>query len=196
MFDKHQIISPIGAATTTALPKTKSVLSKIEWIIILPICGFLNGGSSRINDEGNPLRTVLERIFDVRSVIAIDNIINPVKNIVDIKEDDVKNIDINVIKIGNLPLHGTKLFVKIAINLSLVESIILVPITPHALHPNPIHIVKDCFPWAQDLLNNLSILNASLGKNPKSSSKVNNGKNIAIGGSITEITQERVLYIP
>lgn len=51
-----------------------------------------------------------------------------------------------VIKKGNLPLHGTKLFVIIDIIFSLGESIILVPITPAALHPNPIHIVNACFP--------------------------------------------------
>lgn len=45
-------------------------------------------------------------------------------------------IDI-VIKNGNLPLQGTKLLVKIAINFSRGESIILQPITPAALQPNP-----------------------------------------------------------
>lgn len=44
------------------------------------------------------------------------------------------------IKKGNLPLQGTKLFVKIAINLSRGESIILHPTTPAALQPNPIHM--------------------------------------------------------
>ena len=42
----------------------------------------------------------------------------------------------------------------------------------------------------------LSKLNAIRGKNPTSSNKVNNGKNIAIGGSITAIIQVNVLYIP
>lgn len=46
-----------------------------------------------------------------------------------------------VIKNGNLPLHGTKAFVSIAINFSLGESIILAPTTPAALQPNPMHIV-------------------------------------------------------
>ncbi len=45
------------------------------------------------------------------------------------------------IKNGNLPLQGTKLFVKIAINLSLGESMILHPTHPAALHPNPMHMV-------------------------------------------------------
>ena len=58
--------------------------------------------------------------------------------------------------VGNLPLHGTKLFVIIAINRSLGESIILVPVTPTALHPNPIHIVKACFPQALHFANCLS----------------------------------------
>ena len=34
------------------------------------------------------------------------------------------------------------------------------------------------------------------GRYPESSSRVNKGKNIAIGGSITEVTQARVLYTP
>ena len=37
----------------------------------------------------------------------------------------MKNIVDIAIKVGNLPLQGTKLFVSIAINLSLGESIIL-----------------------------------------------------------------------
>jgi hypothetical protein len=41
--------------------------------------------------------------------------------------------------------------------------------------------------------NYLSRLKAILGKYPKSSNNVNRGKNIAIGGSITEIIQATVL---
>lgn len=98
---------------------------------------------------------------------------------------------INILEIainkGNLPLQGTKLLVKIAINLSLGEFIILHPTQPAALQPNPIHIVIICFPVQQHFLKNPSILKAILGKYPKSSRKVKSGKNIAIGGSITEI---------
>ena len=50
--------------------------------------------------------------------------------------------------VGNRPLHGTKLLVMIAINLSRGESIIRVPVTPTAFQPNPIHIVSACFPHA------------------------------------------------
>ena len=94
-----------------------------------------------------------------------------------------------VIKNGNLPLQGTKQFVSIAISFSLLESIILHPTTPAALQPNPIHIVNDCLPQVQHFLKHLSKLNAILGRKPKSSNNVKIGKNMAIGGSITLITQ-------
>ena len=100
-----------------------------------------------------------------------------------------KNIVAIVIKNGKRPLQGTKQLVNIAINFSLGESIIFVPTTPAALQPKPMHIVRACFPEAQAFLKNLSKLKAILGKYPKSSKIVNNGKNIAIGGSITAITQ-------
>ena len=50
------------------------------------------------------------------------------------------------ISVGNRPLQGTKLLVNMAINLSRGESIILQPIIPAALQPNPIHIVRHCLP--------------------------------------------------
>ena len=105
-------------------------------------------------------------------------------------------MEINVIIVGNRPLQGTKLFVSIASNLSRGESMILHPTTPAALQPNPIHIVRACFPHALQHLNGLSRLKAIRGKNPRSSKIVNNGKNIAIGGNITETTQTTVLNIP
>ena len=73
---------------------------------------------------------------------------------------------------------------------------ILHPIIPAALHPNPMHIVRACLPHAEHFLKKLSKLKATLGKYPKSSNNVNRGKNIAIGGSITDITQAKTLYIP
>src|SRR5699024_658993 len=93
-----------------------------------------------------------------------------------------KKTVIIAIKLGNFPLQGINILVSIAINLSLLESIILAPVTPTALQPIPIHIVSACFPQALHLLNALSILKAILGSTPKSSKKVNIGKNISIGG--------------
>jgi len=57
-----------------------------------------------------------------------------------------KNAADNTIISGNLPLQGTRLLVMTAINLSLGESIILHPITPAALHPNPMHIERHILP--------------------------------------------------
>src|SRR5699024_596134 len=95
----------------------------------------------------------------------------------------LKNLPIKIVEmlimIGKRPLQGTKLLVIIAISFSLGESIILVEIIPAALHPNPILIVKACFPWVPAFLKKLSRLKATLGRYPKSSNKVNNGKNIA-----------------
>ena len=52
----------------------------------------------------------------------------------------IKIVAIDIRK-GNLPLQGTKLLVKIAINLSRGESIILQPTQPAALQPKPMHMV-------------------------------------------------------
>ena len=62
--------------------------------------------------------------------------------------DPTKKIVIIEIKVGNRPLHGTNTLVKMAISLSRGESIMRQPVTPQALHPNPIHIVRACFPQA------------------------------------------------
>ena len=97
------------------------------------------------------------------------------------------------IRSGKRPLHGTNTFVKIAISFSLGEFIIRHPITPAALQPNPIQIVKACLPEPHALLKKLSRLNATLGRYPKSSKIVNKGKKIDIGGSITATTHARVL---
>ncbi len=68
IFAKSQITIPIGAATETALAKTNKVLSSKDLTKILPICGFLYGGSSNIKEEGTPLSKVLERSFEIISV--------------------------------------------------------------------------------------------------------------------------------
>lgn len=53
-----------------------------------------------------------------------------------------KKIVISDIMAGNLPLHGTKELVIMAINRSRGESIIRHPVTPQALQPKPIHMVS------------------------------------------------------
>ena len=148
----------------TALFNTNSVLSNIDLTITLIICGLLYGGNSKINEDFSPFKIVSDNILEITNVIKIENKINKVKA----KEPKIllviKNIDIKVIKRGNLPLQGTKELVIMAINLSLGESIILAPITPTALQPNPSIIVSVCLPQELHLLNTLSKLKAILGK--------------------------------
>ena len=97
-----------------------------------------------------PFSSVFESRKDINKVINIPvNIIN-VKSpaavmLCKIPKLQTKNMDNIAINVGNLPLHGTKLFVKIAINLSLGESIMRHPVTPAALHPKPIHMVKEIY---------------------------------------------------
>ena len=91
------------------------------------------------------------KIQDINSFIKIPKITIANTANVDRKEavKPVDKLPINiidtVIKRGNLPLQGTKLLVKIAINFSLGESIILHPTTPHALQPKPHTSCKSMF---------------------------------------------------
>ena len=125
---------------------TNNVLSKIDLTNIFPICGFLYGGNSNINEFGIPFKIVFDNIFEVSSVSTIPNKIIPSTESVATKDciPPVKNPPIKIVAIqiknGNLPLHGIKLFVKIDTNFSLGESIILHPTTPAALQPSPMHM--------------------------------------------------------
>ena len=70
-LDINHINKPAGAATTIALPKTNKVLSKIDLIIVFPICGVRYGGSSRVKDDGFPFSNVLESKFDIINVTSM-----------------------------------------------------------------------------------------------------------------------------
>ena len=151
MFANIHIISPAGAATAAALPKTNRVLSRIERTITRKKSGFLYGGSSRVKEDGCPFKIVLDKMVDTRKVTKIPSITKPVKISVDKSDENllplkIINIVIREIRVGNLPLQGTKQLVRIAISRSRGESIILQPVTPTALQPNPIHMVSACFP--------------------------------------------------
>lgn len=69
------MISPAGAATMIARVNTKSVRSRSERTRILPICGLLYGGSSSVNDDGNPFNMVADKSRDTASVIKTPRII-------------------------------------------------------------------------------------------------------------------------
>ena len=60
-----------------------------------------------------------------------------------------KNKVIKVIRAGKRPLQGIKALVRIPIRRSRGESMIRHPITPAALQPSPMAMVRHCFP--QDL---------------------------------------------
>ena len=98
--------------------------------------------------------------------------------------------------VGNFPLHGMKLLVRIATSRSLLESMMRHPVTPAALQPSPMHMVNACFPQARQDWKHLSKLKAIRGRKPASSSRVNNGKKMAMGGSMTEVTLATVVYTP
>lgn len=96
-----------------------------------------------------PFKMVFDSNFEMKNVIATPNTMVPVRIKVDTsgRKGSVmapaKNIVIIEINVGNRPLHGTKLLVKMAISRSRGESIIRQPMTPHALQPNPMHMVKE-----------------------------------------------------
>ena len=98
------------------------------------------------------MSNVLDNILDTINVMSTANIITKVNNNTFIVVLRIlllvilKNIVNTKIRVGNLPLQGINELVSIAINLSLLESIILAPVTPTSLHPIHIHIVRACLP--------------------------------------------------
>ena len=113
---------PAGAATATALPSTKIVLSSTERTMTSPMRGRRYGGSSSTNDDGMPLSTVLDKKRDIRSVMTMPSTITAVSMSAEIREElppKEKNIVIIAMRVGKRPLQGTKLFVSMAISLSL-----------------------------------------------------------------------------
>ena len=118
IFAKSHITIPAGAAIAIALPRTNKVLSKIERTKTFPNWGFLYGGSSNTKDEGNPLSTVLDNIFDITSVIIIPITTTKTTANVDKIDDHIPNvvpainIEAIVIKNGNLPVTRNKIISK------------------------------------------------------------------------------------
>ncbi len=70
----------------------------------------------------------------------------------------------SMIRVGKRPLQGTKLLVRIAISRSRGESMTRVAITPAALQPKPIAIVRACLPCAPAVRNSQSMLKATRGR--------------------------------
>ena len=108
-----------------------------------------------MKEEGCPLRMVLERSQDTRKVIRMPNRIRRVRRKAALKvlpgpeAAPMKNMAIRAVRVGNLPLQGTKLLVRTAISRSLGESMMRQPVTPAALQPKPIIMVRACLPQAR-----------------------------------------------
>ncbi len=114
--------------------------------------------------EGMPFRSVTESSQVTASVMPIPRRIIRVSSSAQRKEDQrpldipAKKIAISAIRVGNLPLQGTKLLVRMARRRSLSESMIRQPVTPAALQPNPMAMHSACFPQAWQHWNGLSRL--------------------------------------
>ena len=62
----------------------------------------------------------------------------------------VKNREIRAMRVGKRPLQGMKALVRMAMSRSRGLWMIRQPMTPQALHPRPMHIVRACRPWAPE----------------------------------------------
>ena len=102
-----------------------------------------------MKEEGIPFNTVMERTLETAKVMHTPRTMNRVRSRADSMESKAppdtptKNMEIMAIRVGNLPLQGTKLLVIMAISRSLGESMMRQPTMPAALHPNPIHMVLE-----------------------------------------------------
>ena len=123
-----------------------------------------------MNADASPFSTVRDRIHDISSVKSTPRTTIPTTAPAAASDASTggnaaaTKIVASMIKVGNRPLHGTKLLVRIATSRSRGESITRVAITPAALHPNPIAIVSACLPCAPARRNRKSRLNATRGR--------------------------------
>lgn len=92
------------------------------------------------------MSSVADSMRDTAKVISMPSSITPVSSRAEDKEAlsppdwDTKNMDITAMRVGKRPLQGTKLLVMTAMSRSRGESIMRQPVTPTALHPNPMHM--------------------------------------------------------
>src|SRR5690554_5048352 len=194
ILEISQITAPAGIANITARPKIMSVRSINDVYNVCKMLGVRYGGSSSTKKEASPLRSVRDNNHEEKKVKRIPSNTTPTTASIDTVElmaggtKTPRKIVAMIIKVGHRPLQTEKLLVMMAINFSRGLLMMRVATTPAALHPKPIVMVSACLPWAPDFFKTWSRLNATRGKYPKSSSSVNNGKKMAIGGSMTDTT--------
>ena len=122
-----------------------------------------------MNPDGSPFNIVADSSFEAANVMTIPRSMTAVTTAAESRDPEnpaapVKNTADSVMMNGNFPLQGTNAFVNIAISRSRLESIIRQPTIPAALQPNPIAMVRACFPQALHFWNGLSRLNATRGR--------------------------------
>ncbi len=110
-----------------------------------------------MKEDGTPFRTVAESILEMAIVMRMLKTMKSASIAPAFRDDadedpETKNMSITAMSVGKRPLHGTKLLVSMAMRRSRGDSIILQPVTPQALQPNPMHMVRDCFPCAPQRL--------------------------------------------
>lgn len=94
-----------------------------------------------------PFSSVLERNIDAVKVRAMPRrttavtLKETISVVYSAANRPAMKMEAMAIRVGNLPLQGTKLFVSIATSRSLGESMIRQATTPAALQPNPMHMV-------------------------------------------------------
>lgn len=142
VFTESHITAPAGAATETARPRTNIVRSRRERTITRPTCGIRYGGSSSVNEDGVPRSTVEESRRETRNVMRRDRSSIPISAPVEARLPNPRQ-ERSARSTGKRPLHGTREFVSIAIRRSRGESIMRQPVTPAALHPSPMSMVRE-----------------------------------------------------
>jgi hypothetical protein len=120
--------------------------------------------------EGTPCRMVWERNQETNRVIRTPartrRTTSPAARKVPVRPEASPPMKMlaRVMRRGKRPLQGTKLLVRMASSRSRGESIIRQEITPAALQPKPMHMVRACFPWAPAALKRRSKLKATRGR--------------------------------
>ena len=158
-----QISAPAGAAAETARPRTKIVRSNTERTMTRPTCGIRYGGSSSVNDDGVPRRRVTERNFDISRVMPTQSRRTPTIAAADAVRLSPRQVSA-ARRAGKRPLQGTSELVRMAIRRSRGESMMRHPVTPAALHPRPINIVRLCLPHDPQQAKHRSSENATRGR--------------------------------
>ncbi len=169
MFCKHPYYKPCRSGNCNRTKQNKKLFPLLSAILFLKTAVFLYGGSSRTKGGCITLQDSFVKANEDSIVAAIDETIKLSNTKADSKLFFVKNIAVIAINKGNLPLHGERLLVIMAIFRSLGLSMILAPVTPTALQPYPIQVVEPVFRMHRRILKHGSRLNAILGKTPKSS---------------------------